>query len=57
VHEEHVTVSPSDVSVLHDKMVGLVETLPMTAEGFQPTAYGPGRMRCQKLVGAASREP
>jgi hypothetical protein len=38
-------------------MVSLVETMRMAADGFQLTAYGLGRMRCRKHVGAVSREP
>jgi hypothetical protein len=37
-------------------MGGLVETM-MTADGFQLTAYGLGRMRGQKNAGAVSRKP
>jgi hypothetical protein len=31
----------SDVKARHDKTVGLVETMQTTADGLQPTAYGP----------------
>jgi len=35
----------------------IVETMRMTANGFQLTAYSLGRTRCQKRAGAASRKP
>ena len=50
-------IFPSDVKAWHDKTVGLVETMRMTADGFQLTAYGLGRMRGQKDAGAVSRRP
>jgi hypothetical protein len=47
----------SDVNARHDKMVGMVETMQMTADGLQPTVCGLGRTRRQKHTGAVSREP
>ena len=41
----------------HDKMVGLVETKLMTADGFQSTACSLGRTHRRKRAGATGREP
>ena len=41
-----------DVKARRDRMVGLVETVPMTANGLQLTAYGPDGNEMRIVEGA-----